>query len=330
MIERLSGRGGMRLEKHPRKAMGSGGMGMDCRHNLRALHTFETVSRHMSVAAAARELGVTQSAISHQLRVLGEIVGERLIQKNGRGIMLTDAGRDLARRLQPAFAEIDRSLAEAIGGKRDRVRLAVCSSFGPRWLVPRLQSFYTAHPNVDLQILMYARDPELTDAVGDAFVTTLPKDPGYHALFLWAELLVPVVSPDLLRRGTPCALITTDMQPGHVGDDWHAHARLSGRNDLQPPGGRWLFASHYILALEMVRQGLGAALVPDFLVENDIAQGTLALLDDTVIPTQEDYHLCIKESRRQEPALEALGRWFKQELARFRNIPAQPMPRLVL
>jgi LysR family glycine cleavage system transcriptional activator len=80
----------------------------------------------------------------------------------------------------------------------------------------------------------------------------------------------------------------------------------------------------------MVRQGLGAALVPDFLVEDDIVQGTLALLDDTVIPTQEDYHLCIKESRRQEPALEALGRWFKQELARFRNISAQPMPRLVL
>lgn len=302
---------------------------MDFRHNLRALHTFETVSRHLSVAAAAAELGVTQSAVSHQLRLLGEIVGERLIQKSGRGIALTDAGRDLARRLQPAFAEIDRSLAEAIGGSREKVRLAICSSFASAWLVPRLQSFYAAYPEIDLQIMMYAQDPELTDVTGDAFVTTLPRDRGYHAQLLWPELLVPVVSSSLIGAKGEYRFITTELQPGKIGSDWQAYARHGGRADLVPANGRWLFASHYVIALDMVRLGLGAALLPDFLVEADISAGNLSLLHEAALPTHEDYHLCIKESRRLEPALDALVRWFRQELARAERLPRKERLRLV-
>jgi LysR family transcriptional regulator, glycine cleavage system transcriptional activator len=302
---------------------------MDFRHNLRALHTFETVSRHLSVAAAAEELGVTQSAVSHQLRLLGEIVGERLFQKSGRGIMLTDAGRDLARRLQPAFAEIDRSLAEAIGGIRDRMRLAVCSSFAQAWLVPRLQSFYAAHPDIDLQILMYAQDPELSDASGDAFVTTLPKDRGYHAQLLWPENLVPVVSAASAARKTGFRYISTELQPGKLGSDWQAYARYTGRVDLLPLDCRWLFASHYVIALDMVHQDLGAALVPDFLVQPGVEAGHLTLLDAAKFPTHEDYHLCIKESRRSEPALDALIRWFKQELGKPQRCAREETLRLV-
>lgn len=302
---------------------------MDFRHNLRALHTFETVSRHLSVAAAAEELGVTQSAVSHQLRLLGEIVGERLIQKKGRGIALTDAGRDLARRLQPAFAEIDRSLAEAIGGTRDRVRLAICSSFAQAWLVPRLHSFYAAHPDIDLQIMMYAQDPELTDATGDAFVTTLPKDRGYHAQLLWPEYLVPVVSAAVAGRKRTFSYITTELQPGKIGSDWQAYGRHTGRADLLPLDGRWLFASHYVIALDMVREELGAALVPDFLVEPEIKAGRLTLLDGAGLPTHEDYHLCIKESRRSEPALDALLRWFKLELGKSERIAPKERLKLV-
>lgn len=302
---------------------------MDCRHNLRALHTFETVSRHLSVAAAAAELGVTQSAVSHQLRLLGEIVGERLIQKNGRGIALTEAGQGLARRLQPAFAEIDRSLSEAIGGTRDRVRLAICSSFAQAWLTPRLQSFYAAHPHIDLQIMMYAQDPELTDATGDAFVTTLPRDRGYHAQLLWPELLVPVVASPAGGRKNGFDYITTELQPGKIGSDWQAYARHSGRTDLAPLNGRWLFASHYVIALDMVRHGLGAALVPNFLAAPEIATGRLALLDEAELPTLEDYHLCIKESRRSEPALDTLLRWFRQEIGKSERSPPGERLKLV-
>lgn len=196
---------------------------MEYRQNLRALVAFEAVSRHLSVSAAAAELGVTQSAISHQLRLLADLVGERLVQKQGRRIALTEAGDRLARKLQPAFAEIVRSVGDAIGGTRNVVRLAICSSFGPAWLVPRLGGFYATQPSFDLQVCMYARDPELTDTVADAFVTTLPTEKGFESVFLWAEKLVPVVCT-AGDTGTESRLITTDLQPGRHGADWKAYS----------------------------------------------------------------------------------------------------------
>ena len=296
--------------------------------SFRALEAFEVVSRHLSVSVAAAELGVTQSAISHQIRLLSHLVGERLVQKQGRGIVLTAAGERLARKLQPAFADIARSVSEAIGGKRDIVRLAVCSAFGPGWLIPRLSGFYESQPGFDLQLCMYARDPELTDTVADAFVTTLPAEKGFHAFLLWPERLVPVVVTTVARAAP--ALITTDLEPGRIGNDWKAHASLSGRDSPVSPDGRWLFASHYLIALEMVRAGLGAALVPDFLVAADLASGRLALVDDIAIPTHQDYYFCVKESRRAEPALEALTRWFKAQVpkpqpAKSQLVKSQPV-----
>jgi LysR family glycine cleavage system transcriptional activator len=292
---------------------------MEHRRNFRALEAFEAVSRHLSVSAAAAELGVTQSAISHQLRILNEIVGERLLQKQGRGVVLTEAGRRLAQKLQPAFAEIDRSVDEAIGGARDTVRLAICSSFGPGWLVPRLAGFYSASPAFDLQLCMYAKDPELTDVVADAFVTTMPTEKGFYAVLLWPENLVPVISCAAASGAAGPALITTDLHPASQGADWSTHAAMSGRNLPVPPDGRWIFASHYLIALEMAKAGLGAALVPDFLAAREIEAGTLRLLDDIAVPTHEDYYLCVKESRRSEPALDALIRWFKSQLRRRPN-----------
>lgn len=284
---------------------------MGYRQNFRALEAFEAVSRHLSVSAAADELGVTQSAISHQVRLLSDLVGERLVRKQGRGIELTEAGTRLAHRLQPAFAEIVQSVGEAIGGSRSMVRLAICSSFGPAWLVPRLAAFYATKPAFDLQICMYARDPELTDAVADAFVTTLPTEKGFESLLLWPEKLIPVISPAV--DGTDAApLITTDLQPGRHGADWNAYAALSG--DVVDTGGGWVFASHYLIAIEMAKAGLGAALVPDFLAERDLQAGALRQMHDAALPTTEDYYLCVKESRRGEPAIDALVRWFKSQL----------------
>ena len=285
---------------------------MEYRNHFRALQAFEAVARHSSVSRAAEELGVTQSAISHQLRLLGDLVGERLLRKEGRGVVLTSSGELLARKLQVAFSAIDRSVSETIGLRRDTVRLAVCSSFGPGWLIPRLAAFYSANPEFDLQLSMYAKDPELTDAVADAFVGTRPTERGFHSIFLWPERLVPVILAD--RAEGEMHYITTDLEQSRVGADWRAYAALAGGKMHDDSGDIWRFASHYITALEMVRAGLGAALVPDFLAAADIASGRLRLLDDTTLPTHEDYYFTVKESRRSEAALDTLGRWFKSQV----------------
>ncbi len=104
---------------------------------VRLLQTFECVGRNLSVTKAAEELGVTTSAISHQLRELTDILGEKLTEKAGRGITLTAIGTKLAREFGEHFDRIGKSVIEAVSGGTGRVRIAVCSAFGPGWLSPR-------------------------------------------------------------------------------------------------------------------------------------------------------------------------------------------------
>jgi len=101
---------GISGRRWPASGVGNAGMTSDKRHNLRALQAFEAVARHSSITKAADELGVTQSAVSHQLRKLSDDIGERLVVKSGRQVILTEAGRRLGIALQAAFLQIDRSV----------------------------------------------------------------------------------------------------------------------------------------------------------------------------------------------------------------------------
>lgn len=223
--------------------------------------------------------------------------------------------------LQAAFADIRRFVSKTTGAGRETLRVAVCSSFAPGWLIPRLPTFIEQHPQLDLQLRMYARQPELTDQVADAFVTTLPEEPGFWSLKLLTERLVPVfasVHAPFVPGSVP--LITTDLAPERpLGEDWRRYATLAGLELDEPRTKQWLQASHYILALEMVREGLGIALVPDFLAARELDRGTLTQLGDIGVHTHEDYNLCVKTSRQREPALQALAQWFKSQVGDSRE-----------
>lgn len=284
---------------------------------LRTLQAFEATSRHLSVSRAAQELGVTQSAISHQLQRLSETIGEKLLVKAGRSVALTEAGRRLALSLGTAFSQIDRSVAETIGVEREVVRLAVCSSFAPGWLIGRLQGFHETNAGIDLQLRMYAKDPDLTDSVADAFVTTFPSEKGFWSMKLRAELLIPVGVPGLARnRRGRIPLITTTVDPARLGGDWAAYCETAGLSLDSLRAGPWRQVTHYFLALEMARHGLGAALVPEFLAKEGISAGVLEQLWEPALPTHEDYYLCIKTVRRKEEPLQALADWFRREIAK--------------
>jgi LysR family glycine cleavage system transcriptional activator len=284
---------------------------------MRSLEAFEAVSRHLSISKAASELGVTQSAVSHQLRYLSEELGEKLVATSGGRVELTSAGRQFADAIQSAFGQIDRSIAETIGADRHTVRLAVCSSFAPGWLIGRIASFHDLNPNVALQLRMYAKDPELTDAVADAFVTTLPKVGGFWSMRIRPELLAPIFAAskaNLVPGKLP--LITTTLDPARFGDDWTRFCDAANIAFDTLHTGQWLQVSHYVMAYDMAKAGLGLALVPDFLAEEDVAAGRLRYLSPARLPTSEDYYLCVKRSRQDELGLRAVVRWFRAQVAK--------------
>lgn len=100
---------------------------------IRSLHYLEAVARHQSLKLAAEELGVSQSAVSHQLRELTTKLGEQPFIRSGRGIALTPTGQRLADKLAATFSGLQSSLDDVVGSNRPSLRLAVCSSFGPVW-----------------------------------------------------------------------------------------------------------------------------------------------------------------------------------------------------
>ena len=281
---------------------------------VRGLQYFEAVARLGSVKLAAEELGVSQSAVSHQVRDLTAALGEQLVTRSGRGIVLSPMGAMLAERLSSTFSGLRDSVDEIVGRGQTTLRLAVCSSFGPGWLIPRLGEFLAVHPEIDLELHLYAQDPELTGQVADAIVSALPVKPGYSSIRIMEEELVSVQSP-AAGGGAP-RLITTDIDPGQTGLDWQeycAHARLGPPDTIARP---WLKCTHYLLALEMARAGFGIALGPDFLARRDLAAGSLVHFHRARMPSGRVYNLCFKDARGNERGIQALARWLKQQLVR--------------
>lgn len=280
------------------------------RYNLRSLQIIEAVFRHGSLSLAADELSITKSAVSHQLRKLSDDIGETLLVRQGKGVALTAAGHRLASALHEAFDQIERSIADSVGQSRTVLRLAVCSSFGPGWLIKRLAAFGTDHPEINLQLRMYAEFPQLTDAVADAFVTAYPLEHGFISTPLFDEKLVAVHAVGMPLHGHP--LITTNIEEKDFAGDWQKYCE-TGNIELEQIGaGNLIQCSHYILALEMARQGLGTALVPDFLAADDVEAGRLVRASDHVLPSERRYYFCFKKARRSDPNLQSLGAWLKR------------------
>ena len=283
--------------------------------NLRSFQVFEAIARHRSLTDAAAELGVIQSAVSHQLRNLTGRLGEDLIERRGRTIDLTDAGRRLAGSLDSAFDIIEQQIT-AIQGDRTVVRAGVYSSFATAWLIPRLPDFLDSCPHVDLRLVMLYDPHETSNRIADVFITSEPVQIGYWAKRLCAEQLVPVVaSAGPATFAAPMRLISAEVEPGIIGRAWEAFAIL---NDLDMPSvrsGDWLCCSHYIFALEMALGGMGAALLPDFVAARHLAEGTLRRLPGKPLPTGQSYEMHVPFERRQEAAISCFGTWLQRTIS---------------
>lgn len=290
-------------------------------NTLRRLQYFEVTARLGSVRRAAEDLGVSPSAVSHQLAELRRAVGEDLFVRSGRGLALTNAGRLLAERLSTAFGILNSSMTTLIGEEPPIVRVAACSSFGPYWLMPRLAGFRKARPDLDIEMRLYARDPELTQATADCIVTAQPVKPGYAHVDLFEERAIAVAAPGVAGNGRVAGvpLITTDTAEGDLGDDWRVIAKATGVSLSNDP--EWVRCTHYVLALEAAKAGLGAAIIPDFVAAQALEEGRLVDLDLGGHRLENrTYRACYKEARGNEPGLRAFVAWLKRSVRQVRPL----------
>jgi len=285
---------------------------------LAAVRVFEAAARHENFTAAAAELGMTQAAVSYQIKLLEERLGAPLFRREKRRVMLTDAGRRAAPQITRAFDAID----SAFGAIRveDEAVLTVSTSntFANTWLAWRLGSFQMNHPDMAVRLLT---SDALTDFAGEEVDVAIRSGRGGWEGLVVEKLLAidftPMCSPDFLRRhgiATPADLLRVPQISPH--DPWWPHwLREAG---VDTPEGRrggvrldsQAHEGHAAMA------GQGVAMLTPFFWRNDLAEGRLVRPFDQVSTRGFAYWLCYPEGRRNVPKIRRFRDWLMAELAR--------------
>lgn len=285
------------------------------------LLAFEAAARHHSISRAADELHLTQSAVSRQIRQLEEQLGVALFHRVRQRIVLTDVGRvyeaDVRAALQQVSAATQKVMASAGGG--GLLNLAVLPTLGTRWLIPRLGGFVALHPEVTVN---FAARSEPFDFAQEPFDAAIhfgaPHWAGAACEYLMHEAVVPVCSPAFAERHAirspedlaAVVLLQQSTRPMQWAE-WFEQVGVAGAPALRGPR----FEQFSMIAQAAV-SGLGAALLPSFLVEAEIAAGTLTVLFPQALTSADAYYLVYAESRAQAPLLRAFRDWIVAEARR--------------
>ncbi len=290
---------------------------------LSMLRAFEAAARHLSFARAADELGVTHSAVSHQIRGLEDWLGDALFVRSARKVHLTPAGELLAPPLTRALDIMAEAVAEAqaASDKEDRrpVLVSVEPAFAARWLVLRLDRFYATHPDVQLHLVPTPDFVEFEDGGADLAIRYGRADwPGLIAEKLLGSASFPVVSPTLIARGEglrePNDLAAYTLIHEDSFDDWAGWLKAAGATAVDPLKGPIFDDAH--LTLEAATSGQGVALADEALAAAALADGRLVRPFDLTLETAAAYHVVYPADRPLRPEAEAFRNWLLEEAAR--------------
>ena len=290
------------------------------------LRAFEAVARQLNFRAASEELALTQSAISRQIQALEEDVGVSLFLRHTRAVELTSAGAQLLRAVLPSLQRIDsavRTIRQGAG--RKSVAISTWASFASMWLIPRLEIFQRAHPDIDIRI-------DATDSMVDLETTDVDlalrySAPGHvpsHAVRLFGEQLTPVASPWLIKSGTrikkPLDLAQhalVEASDAHRTNHmewltWQRWFEAQGLKTFAPK--RWLYFNyaHQIAQAALTGQGIALARMP--LVADSLASGDLVEpLPNMRIDSPLAYWLIVGPRNAARPEVTAFCDWLKSQ-----------------
>ncbi|MGO4570861.1 transcriptional regulator GcvA [Microvirga sp. 2TAF3] len=285
---------------------------------MSAIRVFEAAARHQSFTRAAEELGMTQAAVSYQIRMLEDRIGAPLFTRLPRQVGLTARGSQLA----PAVTEAFEMLRAAFAGIDETVQttlsLTTVTTIASNWLVPRLGRFQQLHPGIAVQIDINSQVLDFAHHDFDLGIRSGTGNwPGLEAHFLFPNQFTPVCSPDLLRRvelREPADLLKLALiSPSDPWwRDWFdaagvANVDLSKRPDYS------LGAQQFEGMAAMA--GQGAALVNPYFFRADLAAGRLVQPFELIVVADRSYWLVHPKARRRAPKLQAFREWILSEIA---------------
>jgi LysR family transcriptional regulator, glycine cleavage system transcriptional activator len=289
--------------------------------NMSALLAFEAAARHESFTHAAKELFLTESAISRQIATLESNLGVRLFVRSKQRVMLTRAGRLYGTQVRRALENLDRDTLSIIahGSGGGYLELAVLPTFASQWLIPRMKDFNDRNP--DVRINMGIRT-DLFSFEESHFEAAIhygkPTWPGTSSDYLFGEEVVPICAPSLLakRIRKPHELLNYPLLHSTTRPDawsrWFANLGVEDNATMQ--GVRYELHSMLISA---AAAGLGIALVPKFFVDEQLTQLGLVIPFAATAVEESAYYLVYPTELSHGKPLELFRTWLLEEAAAY-------------
>lgn len=282
------------------------------------LTAFAAAARHSSFTRAAVELSLTQGAVSRAVAELEGRLGARLFERIRQRVVLTDVGRQYFGEIRPLLEQLGTAthqvMATPAGG--ETLNLAVLPTFATHWLMHQLPDYAAKFPRVTVNLSTRIRPFSFAEEPFDAAIHHgLPIWPGAMTRHLMDESMLPLCSPTYRSRmglrkpadlsGT--TLIHQATRPS-AWADWLEHAGLSPANAFRGPT-----YDQFGMVAAAAAAGVGVALLPKFLVEQQLQERKLVLLFDLPLYTESAYYIVLPEGAPRKIATE-FADWATQRL----------------
>jgi LysR family transcriptional regulator, glycine cleavage system transcriptional activator len=288
--------------------------------SLDLLRGFDAAARHLSFTEAGKELFITQSAVSRQIKALEERVGVELFVRRNRGLALTEAGAELQRTVSPALAQLGAAL-ERVRAEEPGPTLNVTASvaFSALWLVPHLPRFRALHPHIDVRLSATSAVLDLErERIDVAVRYCLPESAPAGARRLFSGEIVPVCAPRLTRdRKRPLhdpgdlthhVLLHYDEPSGPVPwMAWSTWLEAAGVPDLKPAGA--LHFSHLDHAINAAVAGEGVALGIRSVLRDQFGRRELIMPFVRSMPSNRAYYVALSRRAVSKPEAKAFLDW---------------------
>lgn len=290
-----------------------------------ALRALEALERLGSVTSAAEELGLTQSAVSRQLQNVEDQLGVDLFVREGRRVTLTAAAIDYVDEIRSALQQIEQAglqlhiRPQGAGS----VSLAILPTFGMRWLVPRLPEFTRRHPEVTVNLSTRLTRVDFDTEPFDAAIQFGDVAPsGCQALPLRSERMIAVCAPQLLKDHPLNTVEDVLSLPFlHIKTRPDAWGEWLLRHNIKAHARGGMIYDQFSTITQAALHGVGIALLPEFLAEQDLAMGRLVPVWGGAVDSAGAYQLIWPASRRLSPAFIAFRDWMATQVEDGDSLP---------
>ncbi len=283
--------------------------------SLLGLRAFEAAARQLSFTVAARELHVSQAAISRHVRTLEENLGRALFHRIHGRVELTACGSRFASELSNAFGQIKRSVEVVRGSTVNRLRISAEQAFAAYCLVPRLGGFASKYPNIEVtldssdEVRMLGREAD----IAIRFLRESARRPRGTSRKIFSMRGFPCVAKpglDLARRGSDSAVLAYQLLHDDDGTNWRSWFAAAGLKGFDRA--KHLHFNDYSLALRAALAGQGVALCAPVYVGSQLRSGQLTRVGRTPF-TFGDYWLLEASDRKTAKSRASFVGWLTNE-----------------